>query len=57
MPDGAIPVQHMRTIQVWPARNPRWQKQSGWRFGFSRFGGQGGSFSDVQYRTKAIVWR
>ena len=25
-------------------------KEGGWRFGFSRFGGEGGSFSDVQYR-------
>ena len=32
-------------------------KEGGWRFGFSRFGGEGGSFSDVQYRAKAIVWR
>ena len=31
-------------------------KEGGWRFGFSRFGGEGGSFSDVQYRAKAIVW-
>ena len=32
-------------------------KEGGWRFGFSRFGGEGGSFSDVQYRARAIVWR
>jgi len=32
-------------------------KEGGWRFGFSRFGGEGGSFSDVQYRAKAIVWK
>ena len=32
-------------------------QQGGWRFGFSRFGGEGGSFSDVQYRAKAIVWK
>jgi hypothetical protein len=32
-------------------------KEGGWHFGFSRFGGEGGSFSDVQYRAKAIVWR
>ena len=31
--------------------------KEGWRFGFSRFGGEGGSFSDVQYRARAIVWR
>ena len=30
MPDRAIPVQHMRTIQVRPSRNPRRQKQGGW---------------------------
>ena len=32
-------------------------KEGGWRFGFSRFGGEGGSFSDVQYRARAIVWK
>src|SRR5438094_10544627 len=32
-------------------------KEGGWRFGFSRFGGEGGSFSDVLYRAKAIVWK
>jgi hypothetical protein len=32
-------------------------KEGRWRFGFSRFGGEGGSFSDVQYRARAIVWR
>jgi len=32
-------------------------KEGGWRFGFSRFGGEGCSFSDVQYRARAIVWR
>jgi hypothetical protein len=32
-------------------------KEGGWRFGFSRFGGEGGSFSEVQYRAKAIVWK
>jgi len=32
-------------------------KEGGWRFGFSRFGGEGGSFRDVQYRARAIVWR
>jgi hypothetical protein len=32
-------------------------QQGGWRFGFSRWGGSGGSFSDVQYRAKAIVWK
>jgi len=30
MPNRAIPVQHMRTIQVRPSRTPRWQKQGGW---------------------------
>jgi hypothetical protein len=30
-------------------------KEGGWRFGFSRFGGEGGSFSDVQYRARALV--
>jgi hypothetical protein len=29
----------------------------GWRFGCRRFGGEGGSFSDVQYRARAIVWK
>jgi hypothetical protein len=32
-------------------------KEGGWRFGFRRFGGEGGSFSDVQYRARAIVWK
>jgi hypothetical protein len=32
-------------------------KEGRWRFGFSRFGGEGGSFSDVQYLARAIVWR
>ena len=32
-------------------------KEGGWRVGFSRFGGEGGSFSDVQYRANAIIWR
>ena len=32
-------------------------KEGGWKLGFNRFGGEGGSFSDVQYRAKAIVWR
>ena len=32
-------------------------KEGGWRVGFSRFGGEGGSFSDVQYRARAIVWK
>jgi len=32
-------------------------KEGGWRFGFSRWGGEGGSFSDIQYRAKAIVWK
>jgi hypothetical protein len=32
MADGAIFVQvMMRTIQVRPSRNPRWQKQVGWQ--------------------------
>jgi hypothetical protein len=30
MPERAIPAQTMRTIEVRPSRNPRWQKQDGW---------------------------
>jgi hypothetical protein len=32
-------------------------KEGGWRFGFGRWGGSGGTFSDVQYRAKAIAWK
>ncbi len=32
-------------------------KEGGWHFGFSRWGGEGGSFTDIQYRAKAIVWK
>ena len=32
-------------------------KEGGWRFGFGGFRGSGGSFSDVEYRAKAIAWR
>ena len=32
-------------------------KESGWHFGVSRFGGEDGSSSDVQYRARAIVWK
>jgi hypothetical protein len=31
-------------------------ESGGWRFNFGRFGGEGGSFNDVTYRAKAIVW-
>src|SRR3954454_898083 len=56
----------MRTIQVRPSRNPRAGRSDGTGkftrlkaygrlFGFSRFRGEGGSFSDVQYRARAIL--
>jgi len=32
-------------------------EQGGWRFGFGGGRGGGGTFSTVQYRAKAIVWK
>ena len=32
-------------------------KEGGWRFGFGQWGGSGGTFSEVQYRAKAIAWK
>jgi len=32
-------------------------EQGGWRFGFGGGSGGGGTFSTVQYRAKAIVWK
>jgi hypothetical protein len=31
--------------------------ESGWHFGFGKWGGEGGTFSNVQYRAEAIVWK
>src|SRR5215467_5129033 len=54
MPDRGIPVQHMRTIQVRPSRNPRWQKQGGWEV----FEGEGVShvFCGASGREDAISY-